>query len=476
VSTGDVDYGGEPEYRSLPVVADSTGGLRHDGVVRLRLPSMTLPSVGVPEPDPDGVGAGSFPPALDDPRPVLFWLRAYPVSGSPEIPAVRWVGVNATSIVQAVTAAPEFLGTGTGAADQQYPLAHRPVQAPAMPVVVEVEEQGVWRPWTPVDSFVGTRPDDRVWVLDAEAGTVTFGTTLSGRAPQIGERIRARRYRYGGGVAGNVAAGAVSALESGEPVRVRNPLPTAGGAAPESLAEGLDRIPAEFRRHDRAVAASDFAELALASPGAEVGRAECLPLFHPPSRDLAAAGVVTVVVWPREDAAHPDAPTPSRGLLRRVCAHLNPRRLVTTELYVVPPAYRTVAVSVAVVAKPAYSADAVRRWVELVLRQYLAPLPPYGPEGRGWPLGRQVFGPELQAAALQVEGVDYLAALDVAELAADSTSWIPRDPVVLEPWEVVALGAITVVAGTTAPPFGTAPPPPETTGPVVPVPTRTERC
>ena len=34
-------------------------------------------------------------------------------------------------------------------------------------------------------------------------------------------------------------------------------------------------------------------------------------------------------------------------------------------------------------------AEAVRRWVELILRRYLAPLPPYGPEGLGWPLGRR---------------------------------------------------------------------------------------
>jgi hypothetical protein len=486
VSTGDVDDAGNPVYRSLPVVSDATGGLRRDGVLRLQLPA--LPGgVGVPDPEPDAVGAGDFPPELDDPHPVVCWLRAYPVAGGPELPRLRWVGVNATQIVQAVTAAPEFLGVGTGAPDQVLSLAHQPVQADTAPVVVQVEEQGSWQTWQQVDSFVAAGADDRVWVLDAEAGTVRFGTTLTGRAPQPGERVRALSYRYGGGVAGNLPAGTGWQVDrvgplgypgggGTAPVVVSNPVALAGGAPAETIAEGMDRIPGEFRRHDRAVAASDFAELALATPGAEVGRAECLPLFYPPTQQTDAAGVVSVVVWPRADLAHPDAPVPDRGLLQRVCAYLDPRRLVTTELYVVPPAYRTVAVSVAVAVKPGYSADAVRRWVELVVRQYLAPLPPYGPEGGGWPLGRQVLGPELQAAALQVEGVDYLAALELAELSADGTEWEPRDPVLLEPWEVVSLGAISVVAGTEPAPLGAPPAPPPTSGPVLPIPTREERC
>ena len=36
-------------------------------------------------------------------------------------------------------------------------------------------------------------------MLDPEAGTITFGNGIRGRAPQIGERIRAVEYRYGGG-------------------------------------------------------------------------------------------------------------------------------------------------------------------------------------------------------------------------------------------------------------------------------------
>jgi len=59
------------------------------------------------------------------------------------------------------------------------------------------------------------------------------------------------------------------------------------------------------------------------------------PRFYPPTRESEKPGIVTVVVWPKEDALHPDAPLPDANLLRTVCAWLDERRLVTTELYVI---------------------------------------------------------------------------------------------------------------------------------------------
>jgi predicted phage baseplate assembly protein len=236
-------------------------------------------------------------------------------------------------------------------------------------------------------------------------------------------------------------------------------------------------VPGELRRHDRAVTAGDFQELALATPGANVGRAECLPLFHPPTKNLLAAGVVSVVIWPREDRKHPAAPLPDRTLLREVCAWLDSRRLVTTELYVIPPTYRKVAVAVGLRAKPGYGIEAVRRWVELVIRQYLAPLPPYGPDGRGWPLGRRVYGPELEAAALQVEGVEYLEGLDVAGWDAKSGTWLSaaHQPIQLSAWEVPDLAEITVVQGTPLKPGDALGPLPSPKVPV-PIPTIRDQC
>lgn len=478
----------DPVWHDLDVVGDTTGGLTGPGVVRLRLPA-DLSEIGVYEPaSPDALGAGDQPPLVEDPeirQLLVAWLRVYRPTGG-DLPPVEWVDTNAARVEQASTARAEYLGTGTGEAQQERSLVHRGVLGE---VALDVEELGAgrWVPWTQVGDLRSSGVDDRHVVVDRESGTVRCGDGRRGRVWQIGERIRVRHYRHGGGAAGDVPPGAIAAAPDSSGVTVTNPLPTRGGADAEPLPDAVARIPAEIRRQDRAVTVSDFRELAEATPGAGVGRAEVLRLFHPLTADLDAPGVVSVVVWPQRDRERPGAPRPDRTTLDAVCRYLDERRLVTTELHVIPPTYRRIAVSVGVAVKPGFGRESVRRWVELVLRQFLAPLPPYGPEGRGWPLGRRVFAPELEAAAVQVDGVEFLepgavpgspclVGLRLAEQDA-AGDWVePASRAVdLERWEVPELAAITVVDGPAlAPGVGVGPALPP--GPAVPVRAPREVC
>ncbi|MEO1059039.1 MAG: putative baseplate assembly protein, partial [Actinomycetota bacterium] len=468
----------DPIWLDLPVVGDSTAGLTVPGVVRLELPP-SLDDVGLYLPgNPDAAGAGEQPPLVENDEMLerlVAWMRVFRPGGG-ELPAVDWIDTNAARVEQSVAAGAEFVGTGTGEPSQRYSLVNGNVLGGLR---FEVEEIGApgWIGWTRVDDFSASGVDDRHVVVDAEAGTVSCGDGRRGRVWQIGERLRVRSYRHGGGAAGNVAVEAISSVGARGPtgppppsvpqvhrtplsnVTVANPLPTRGGADAEGLAAAIDRIPSEFRRHDRAVTASDFSELGRATPGAGIARAETLRLFHPLTPDVEAPGVVSVVVWPDHDRRNPNAPRPDRPTLDAVCRYLDERRLVTTELYVIPPTYRRISVSVGVQVGPGAGSESVRRWVELVLRQFLAPLPPYGPGGAGWPLGRRVFAPELEAAAVQVDGVEFLvpgpvpgsdclAGLRLAEWV-DGDGWVERASraIELDRWEVPELAAITVVQG-----------------------------
>lgn len=472
LSTGIVD-GTVPRYTTVGPVGDTTNALTRPGVVRLQLPQ-DVTKVGVfTLPDADLAGTGDFPPVIDADleAKLAFWLRAFRADGG-KLGSLVWVGANAAEVEQVQEANPEFLGTGTGDAGQKVSLVHAQVIPGTL--ALDVEEPTGWARWQQVDDFDASGEDDRHYVLDPEAGRIEFGDGVRGAVPQIGRRIRAAGYRYGGGTAGNVPAKALKKIALAD-VTASNPLPTRGGAEAETIAAGLDRVPGELRRHDRAVTASDFRELALETPGVTLGRAECLPLFYPKAPDIEAAGVVSVVVWPADDPKHPSAPVPDRTTLSAVCAWLDARRLVTTELYVVEPTYHKVAVAVGIQTKPGYGIDAVRRWVELVVRQYLAPLPPFGPSGGGWPLGRRVLGPELVAAALQVEGVDYVQDLAVAGSADGGVTWTETSPIELAPYEVVELAEITVVEGPPLSP-GQALAPAQPPGVPVPIPVPRQEC
>ncbi len=484
ISTGRLDANGKPIYARLEVAGDATGGLEREGVVRLQLPR-DASDMGSFVIAPELVGAGDFPPALDDEldASLICWLRAFRRDGS-GFGKVQWIGANASDAIQQRKARTAFLGTGIGQPGQELVLMHAPVIPGSL--VLEVEEPEGWIRWTEVDGFHASGEDDRHFVVDSATGRIRFGNGLQARLPQFGERIRAKTWLWGGGEQGNVAVGAIKELPGIKGVKIDNPIAAWGGAAAESLAAGLDRIPAELRRRDRAVCKNDFSELALATPGTDLVRAEVLPRFHPPTRVSEAAGIVSVVVWPRRDPLHPSAPLPDRRTLQRVCEWLDTRRLVTTELYVIPPRYVKVAVALGIVIKPGYPIEGVRRWAELIVRQYLAPVPPYGPEGRGWPLGRRVVAGELEAAVAQVEGVEYVRNLRLAGWDAKTEAWVEvvadreADPPIeatiqLALDEVVELAEITVLDGPALKPGEQIATPPLAKTPV-PIPIERQEC
>jgi predicted phage baseplate assembly protein len=412
-------------FTPLEVVGDTTGGLVRSGVVKLELPRV-LPQRGA------GTGGEDSPPPLSDPKlaeRVLAWIQVSRPSGQQigdSIGRVRWVGPNAASVVQARTATTEQVGSGTGDADQRYPLSQRPVLPGT--VTLQVEESAGWTTWEEVGSFAASTADDRHYVVDLDAGAIGFGHR---RVPQIGERIRVLSYQYGGGTAGNLDARSITSLVGVGGVEVSNPLPARGGGDRAQLSDALDAIPGEVHRHDRAVVLDDFRALAEEVPG--VRRAEPLDLLQPDSPREVAAGVVSVVVFPDSDVRNPAAPMPDLGLLRRVSRYLDQRRLVTTELYVIPPEYVQITVSVGVQVREGYQVDAVRRWVEQLVRQFLSPLPPLGPDGEGWPSERAVRRAELAAVVVQVDGVEFVEDLLVGLVTP--TGVTPTGRIDLERWQ-----------------------------------------
>jgi len=120
--------------------------------------------------------------------------------------------------------------------------------------------------------------------------------------------------------------------------------------------------------------------------------------------------VVTLLLVPLSDQEHPDNPEPDRLFLDAVCRHLDPRRLVTTELHLRGPEYQNVWVSAAVEVLPGREQGPVLEQVEIEIRRFLSPLVG-GFEGGGWRLGKTVEAAEIQAVVTRVAGVAKATAL-----------------------------------------------------------------
>jgi predicted phage baseplate assembly protein len=459
-------------YVPLEVVHDSTEAFRRSGSLRLRLPAGSAegtPGLGTwtadsfTPPDPDLLGIGELPPPLANERDgdrVLAWIRVRRRDPAHPPLKVRWLDVNVVPVEQAISLeAPELLGYGEGRPGQELRLSKRPVLPGSVEIQVAApaDTTGVlsWLNWRAIDDLIAAKPAERVFVLDPESGTIRFGDGLHGLMPLPGEAIRCRSYRHGGGVAGNVGAGRINRIQSGNSavlaanLKVSNALAAEGGADAETVAQASERLPQLLRHNDRAVGRDDFADLALETPCAGIGRAHCLPRHLPHQRLDEIPGVVTLIVIPAYDPLHPDEPMPDRDQLQRVCAWLEPRRLVTTELFITPPTYVRLSVSVAVEAEPEVGEETLRRQVELALRQLLAPLPPYGPDGQGWPFGRDVGERDLEAAVLRVQDVRLVNGVLMSARAVDAlgriskTTSLQRLP--LEAWQLPSLRQVQVV-------------------------------
>lgn len=459
-------------YLPLEVVQDGTEAFRHSGSVRLRLPANGAggePGLGTwtadsfTPADPDLLGMGELPPALPNERDgerVLAWIRVRRRDPSHPPLKVRWLDVNVVPVEQAIRLeAPELLGYGEGRPGQELRLSRSPVLPGSLTIQVAAPADAsgalAWQTWRPLDDLLEAGPEDPVFQLDPQSGTIRFGDGLHGRMPLPGEAIRCSAYRQGGGAAGNVGAGRINRIERASDavlatnLKVSNPLAAEGGADAETVAEAGERLPRLLRHNDRAVGRDDFADLALETPCAGIGRAHCLPRHLPHQRLDDIPGVVTLIVIPAYDPLHPDEPEPDRDQLQRVCAWLEPRRLVTTELYITPPTYVRLSVAVSVEAEADVGEDTLRGQVELALRQLLAPLPPYGPDGQGWPFGRDVGERDLEAAVLRVQGVRLVNGVLISARQVDAlgrvatTTALQRLP--LAAWQLPSLRQVRVV-------------------------------
>lgn len=395
--------------------------------------------------DPLEAGVGDFPPAVDDTnldRRIVTWLRVRATGGAHV--RLLWAGINAVMVRQRARVFAELLAGGTGLPDQVRVLSKKPVIANS--VQLSVTHNGSTETWKEIDDLLLAGPEvdvpdpslppgrprgparpAAVFVLDQEAGELRFGDGLRGKRPPENAILRAT-YDYSVGGAGNVGKNMIDtgpALPAG--FAVTNPVRTWGGADAESVAQGERQITRYLQHRERLVTAEDFETIAMRTPGVEIGRLEVLPAFHPelsPNQPGDAPGVVTLLVVPRNDPLQPDAPSPDRPFLNALCRHLDPRRLVTTEVILRGPEYVPVWISVGINVKAGYAVPEVREGVRKRLTEFLAPVYPAqsddaAPPGvkleKGWPLRKHVDSRELMAEASRVAGVLSVSGLELAK-------------------------------------------------------------
>jgi hypothetical protein len=451
-----------PQYR--PLVASARGNvLETPGIVEITLPSAAELKLWS-NLDPLEQGVADFPPSLEDSRlsdRVITWLR---VQASPGVGArLLWIGINTVEVTQRAHITNELLADGTGAPDQSVALSRKPVIPNSVQLTVS-PPAGDTETWQEIDDLLSAGPEvpvpdlrlppgaapvpplpSEVYVVDAESGQIKFGDGLRGKRPPAAAKLRAS-YDYGVGSAGNVATGSINsgpALPGG--IKVVNPVRTWGGTEAEKVSDGEKQIARYLQHRDRLVSADDFETITMRTPGVDIGRVEVLPAFNPelvPNEAGDAPGAVTLMIIPRNDPKQPDAPVADAIFLNAICRYLDPRRLVTTELYLRGAVYKPVWISVGINVVAGVATADVREAVKRALLDFLAPIsstsgltdsltslttPAYATAQNGWPLSKAVTARELLAVASRVSGVLLVNDVFIAEDTKPSSDQIPMN-------------------------------------------------
>jgi hypothetical protein len=328
---------------------------------------------------------------------------------------LRMATFNAVAAVNATTVTNEIVGVANGRPGQSYQLANSNVQPATLTLAVQEQPAGsnaALTPWAAVDSLDASGPFDRMFVLVAETGTITFGDGVHGRIPPLvpqGGNIVALSYVWGGGSAGNLAVGAVTIVNSPAPgvAAAVNYVVATGGTDTETQAQAQVRTSKLLSTGSRAVATGDFAWMAMHTPRVQVAKAVVVPLRKPASEGTGlentdTPGVVTVIAVPQDTGAQP---TPTPAFLNTVAQALDAQRLITTEVYVAPPQYiRIYNMKVSVAGRPGYTRAQLQSAVSAQLAGYLNALTG-GADGSGFPFGGELRVSDLTAQIYQVAGV-----------------------------------------------------------------------
>jgi hypothetical protein len=306
--------------------------------------------------------------------------------------------------------------TGTGQAFQRMALTNPRVAHGTVRVAVNGAA------WSEVEHFAESGPADpvfRVEIDGLDATTVVFGDGKFGLQPPASSAVTVT-YLTTLGPDGNLAPHLITELPQpivveGHPlaVTVDNPLPATGGAEAESQEQARLLAPAVLRSTWKAVTKADYQALCLAFPG--VAKAQVLDL-----NDESTMRIYTV----RVAIAPAGGGAPSPQLKADLRAFLETRRMVTIDIVIDEPVYRSVPVTATLYVYPDQDADLVRQRAHVALANHFA-------------FDQQTFGRSVYTS-------DLIALLDGVAGVSHVVLQQPSSDVTLAPREIATLGTITL--------------------------------
>ncbi|MEG2174267.1 MAG: hypothetical protein RR135_02130, partial [Oscillospiraceae bacterium] len=239
-----------------------------------------------------------------------------------------------------------LLGTTDGCAEQAFDFDQEDLFALRLALLREEPDgEHVLTLWDACSDLSQAGFDDRVFWLDVDNHRICFGDGLHGLQPEAGQRVLAVTVKTSQLDRGNVLGGQLNRLvfPKLEQLHVSNPGNATGGVRAQSAQELEVQIERKLHTATRAVTAQDLRELVLGTPGLLIDSVAVIPMrdYCAASGAQAQPNTILVAVKP-----HTAQRLPMLGEIyrRRIRAHLEPKRLLTTDLRILPAQYVGVSV------------------------------------------------------------------------------------------------------------------------------------
>ena len=274
--------------------------------------------------------------------------------------------------------------------------------------------------WEETRFFIDSAHDSRHFQIETDGLDVTwviFGDGVHGVIPPAGETITAE-YLETLGSQGNIGRGLVTDIVSpvyhnGTQVglTVTNPTASTGGSDRETLEHAKLQAPAELRSLWKAVTKDDYKALAEGFPG--VAKAQVLD----------ANDCVNIRYYQVNMAVAPDGGgLPSSILKRELAEFIESRKVITVEVNLFDPCYRSVAVDAEMFVYPTEDTETVRRRIEEALRGF--------------------FSFEKMTFSQSVYFSDVVSLLDGVRGVSHVTLYSPQTDIEIRPGQIATLGEV----------------------------------
>jgi len=306
--------------------------------------------------------------------------------------------------------------TATGQPFQRYRLTGEAIAQGS--IVVTIGDEA----WNEVVHFQDSAPDSLYFMADTDAldtTTILFGDGQNGAVPPQGTSITVS-YLTTLGEKGNLAPGHITQIltpvySDGIQVSlsVTNPVPATGGISRETIEHARRQAPAELRTLWKAVTLEDYKALAEGFPG--VAKAQVLD-----TNDCQNIRYYNVHL-----AIAPDGGgLPSTMLKRELADFLERRKVITVEVNLFDPIYRSIDIDAEVYTWPGEALENVRSRIEYQLTEFFA----FDRVG----FGQTVHQSDLVALIDGVRGVSHL------------NIYAPRQDIELRAGEIPVLGNVNL--------------------------------